>query len=245
MKKILATACAALLAGTIAWGANVYSVNAVGYVKQDLPEGFTMVAPPFSAIGGESITLGQMFGASVPGGTVVFVYVPGPGGGYVSYIYYSSVGHWIFDDGSEEGVISDGEKLTRGEGFWVQVPSGQTLSMVASGEVPGASDGTNKIDIVQGFQILAPAYPANLMVSSNGVPMGGLTPNGGDTIFQWNSGTWNSYTYYSGAGLWAMEVGEEEYVYPTLVLSPGSAFWYLSQASQTNTWNQTKPYAWP
>lgn len=236
MKKVIATACAALLAGTIAWGANVYSVNAVGYVKKDLPAGYSLLSTPFSAVGGTAIDLQTLLG-SVPEDTAVFFSVPG--GGYDTFVYLSWAGGWV---NATTFAAAGGEKVLRGESFWIQLPSATTLSL--AGEVPGAQDATNKINLIQGYQLVASAYPAATVVANSGSPTGGLTPNTDDVIYipKTTGSGYDTYVYLDYLGGWLDAVS---YSPATISFAPASGGWYNSAGAGTNVWSQSKPYVWP
>jgi hypothetical protein len=74
--KALLLAAAFAAAGVATSVAQVYSVNAVGYVNVTLPPGFSLVSNPLNAGTGNN-TVSKLFSniqGGVPGGTRVFIY---------------------------------------------------------------------------------------------------------------------------------------------------------------------------
>ncbi len=230
MKKtglLIAGVC--LLSGMVAWSADpVTSVNAVGVTKLNLPAGFSLIACPFNAVGGQFLTMDEMFGTSLPEGAYVYPYVVGTG--YGRYVFLD--GTW-FD--AESGNPAGTEKIMRGEGVWVYSESAVS-NFVMAGEVPASSIGTNRIHLVEGFQVLAFAFPQEMALSASG-----LTPSEGDYLFKWFDGNYRRYVAFDG--LWYdAEVGGDPV---DVVLGQNEGFLYYSTSLSTNTWNQIKTYQWP
>jgi hypothetical protein len=226
-KSVLLMAGVCLLSGMTAFADPVTSVNAVGVTKVDLPVGFSLLACPFNAVGGQGLSLDEMFGTSLPDLSAVFVYVNGTG--YVSYYYYAGDG-WR-DDGANPVGSS---KVLRGEGFWVYTPE-VVSNLALSGEVPASAVGTNRIDLVQGFQLVSFAFPQDVAVGDSG-----LNPRDLDVVFKYINGAYVSFYYYDGDG-W-----RDDGANPVdLTFRPNEGFWYMSEAAATNTWEQKKTYTWP
>jgi len=224
-KSVLLAAGVCLLSSMTAFADPVTSVNAVGVTKVNLPVGFSMIACPFNAVGAaQGLSLDEMFGTNLPDGATIFVY--DAVSGYVLYQYYTATG-WVDDGGLPAGT----SKILRGEGFWVYAPSAANISL--AGEVPSSANGTNQIDLLNGFQLVSFSFPQEINILDSG-----LVPHENDTIFVYNSGGYILYQYYASMG-WVDDGG----LSANIIFKPNQGFWYLSYGS--NTWNQSKTYTWP
>jgi len=243
MKRLSAIVAGGILAASLVAQAQtpVYSVNAVGYTKVNLPAGFSMVSLPFNSVGGAAMSIDDALGKNFADGTTIFFYM-GAAIGYQSYTYYDNgptdpTTGWYNNSTS---LMEGTNKILRGEGFWIQVTS--ATNVVLAGEVPGGTDATNSIPLVKGFQMVSSAYPAAMSVKN------GLTPSDGDTIFNWTGAAYKSYTYYDNGPTdpttgWydndtSLQVAD-------VSLAIGQAAWYQSVNNANVNWNQTKPYQWP
>ena len=117
-KTLLLTAFVGALGFTAAQ-AQVYSVNAVGYVNKSIPVGFSIVANPLN--NGEN-KVAEVFGAN-----------PGP----LTVYSYSDVGFSInsYDADFEEWLNPD-EVINPGEGFFVLNSGNDAVNITFVGEVP-------------------------------------------------------------------------------------------------------------
>jgi hypothetical protein len=119
-KTLLLTAAVGA-AGVATSMAQVFSVNAVGYVNKTIPaNGFAMVSNPLKAADN---TIDKLF-AGVPVGTTVYKYTPGTG---------YTIG--TFDDlDNSFGAIGKTELLP-GQGVFVKNPGATPLTITFVGEV--------------------------------------------------------------------------------------------------------------
>ena len=109
-KTLIVTAVLAL-AGIVSSSAQVYSVNAVGYVNKSIPKGFSMVANPLVA---SSNTIKDLFNAA-PDGTTIYKF---------NGVSYTS-------NGKDFGEWANpSETLLPGEGAFVSAPSAFTVTFV-------------------------------------------------------------------------------------------------------------------
>jgi hypothetical protein len=159
----------------------VYSVNMVGYVNAEIPQGYSMVSNPLSAADN---SVPALF-SSAPNDTTVFKFNPGTGG---------------YDQMSKVDDVFEGTPLTLepGEGVFVSAPSAFTQTFV--GEVVLDSN----ITIPAGFSVISSVIPqAGLISSDLEYPAAE-----GDTIFQFNptSGGYDSASFVDGA--WEGAEGE-------------------------------------
>jgi hypothetical protein len=139
---LLITAVAA--AGAATSMAQVFSVNAVGYVNKTIPaSGFAMVSNPLKAA---TNTIDALF-AGVPAGTQVYVFDPAT--------KQYDVG--TFDDlDSSFGPTVGPKTLMPGQGVFVRNPTAQPLTITFVGEVP---QGTLNTAMVVGLQIISSQVP--------------------------------------------------------------------------------------
>jgi hypothetical protein len=179
-KTLLLTA--ALSAAGIATSmAQVYSVNAVGYVNTTLKAGFNLISNPLDAADDSIKTLF----AGVPNNTRVYKF---NGTGYDFTTYSTVLGAW------NPPAVAD-MTVTPGEGVFVRLPAGtpdHTVTFV--GEVPqGAASNTQ---VPAGFSIRSSAVPQAGLVSTDlQFPAGN-----NDRIYKWNNAT-SQYTFATFSGV--------------------------------------------
>jgi hypothetical protein len=135
----LLLAAAIGVAGASSAFAQVYSVNAVGYVTLDLPSGFSIIANPLDAGAGNN-TVEKLFTA-VPTGTIIYKY---GAAGYEIISFDPDLGGWD----------PTGKVINPGEGFWIRLPAATKVTFV--GEV---MQGTLSNPIPAGFSLKASQVP--------------------------------------------------------------------------------------
>jgi hypothetical protein len=156
-------------AGAATSMAQVFSVNAVGYVNKTIPaNGFAMVSNPLKAATNK---IDALF-AGVPAGTQVYVYTPGKG---------YDVG--TYDDLDQSfGPTVGPKELLPGQGVFVKNPTAQPLTITFVGEVP---QGTLNTSMVAGLQIVSSQVPQAGTPTDLNFPhtaAQGLTP--GDQVYK-------------------------------------------------------------
>lgn len=157
--------------------AQVFSVNAVGYVNKTIPaKSFALIANPLNAATNSVNALFQ----PVPPGFQVFVYTPGPQGGF-------AVG--AFDDlaGSFQPDAVGNAIIKPGQGVFVKNNDANPVTITFVGEVP---QGTLTTPLVAGLQIVASQVPQAGTPKDLGLPStvaGGASA--GDQIYQFNTAT--------------------------------------------------------
>jgi hypothetical protein len=169
-KTLLLTA--ALSAAGIATSmAQVFSVNAVGYVTKTIPgNGFALISNPLLGATAADNTIQALF-KGAPAGTQIFKY---DGTKFTTA---------TFDDLDNKFVPDTAANLTvmPGEGVFVRNPGAQPLSFTFVGEVP---QGT-----------LTNSLPKGLSIRSSMVPQAGtakdlgLQGGAGDQVFQFDTAT--------------------------------------------------------
>lgn len=155
-------------AGAATSMAQVFSVNAVGYVNKTIPaRGFAMVANPLRAA---TNTVNALF-AGVPDGFQVYVYTPGTG--YATATFDELEGGFV-------GPAANMEILP-GKGVFVQNPAATPVTITFVGEVP---QGNLVTPLVPGLQIVSSQVP------QAGTPTQlGYVGQDGDQIYQFDAAT--------------------------------------------------------
>jgi hypothetical protein len=217
MKKILPFLVIASLLGSLAH-AQVTSVNAVGMVSITLTSGnYHLLQFPFQKQDGSATNVDEMFGDSLPSGTVVYLwdYVNQT---YVEQTYSTRGGGWP----------AELEDVNRGDAFFVFVPGtapNPSYPVVLSGEVPSTQ---KDISMVTGYNLISFPYPTDVdLINAN------LSPESGDQISYWENG-WQTVEYSTRGGGWSD---------PEILFQPGEGFFYFSTSNKN--WQTVKPYDWP
>jgi hypothetical protein len=214
-KTLLLTAVLSA-AGVATSMAQVFSVNAVGYVNVKIPSGnkLALICNPLDAGAGNN-TIANLF-KGVPGGTQVYKF-KSDGTGFVTATY---------DDIDNAFLPADAAATTvePGEGVFVRNTSANELTITFVGEVKqGKLDNT---------------YPKGLSIRSSMVPQAGTAAElgfvgqNGDQIFQFDAATqgYSASTYddIDPAAPWGP---------PLKSLAVGEAFFL--RAAQGGTWTRT------
>lgn len=161
--KTLLLAAALSAAATATAKAQVYSVNAVGYVNTALKPGFNLIANPLDAGAGNVVS---NLLAGVPDGTAVFTFTPGSG----FSINTLDLGEWTDPNAT----------LVPGQGFFVRTPSAVTVTFV--GEV---KQGNLSTPLAQGFNLVASQVPQAGKISTDL----GLSVSDGDIVYKFDADT--------------------------------------------------------
>lgn len=173
-KTLLLTA--ALSAAGIATSmAQVYSVNAVGYVNTTLVPGFTLVSNPLDNKAGNSIQ--NLFGNGIQG-TIpnqLTVYYFNSTTDQFVVAAYDDISLTFLPDASANQVVAPGE------GVFVRNPSNANVTVTFVGEV---MQGNLSTPLPQGFSIKGSQVPVEGTVTSMTLP--GAQ---GDIIYEWNPTT--------------------------------------------------------
>lgn len=159
-KTLLLTA-AVVAAGTLASQAQVYSVNAVGYVNLSLPVNFSMIANPLN---GTNNLLSTVI-PTPPDGTQILKWDAAGQHFKDASQYFDGIG-WIPDD-----------TLSPGEGAFINLPNATTLTFV--GEVPQGNL-TNSLPL--NFSIASMQVPQSVGLSAASFPA-----DDGDQVLFWDN----------------------------------------------------------
>jgi hypothetical protein len=213
-KTLLLTA-ALSAAGVATSMAQVYSVNMVGYINQQIPQGFSMIGNHLNNSPDNRVI--NLFTAP-PNLTTIYKYnTSGPNAGGFSQVRYSD-GEWELDTTLTLGP---------GEGAFINAPSAFTQTFV--GEV---ATGTSTVNLPVGFSIVSSALPQSLPVSQP-APAGLAIPVAPlDQIFRYNPVT-DQYATHTYTG----DVGEE-WDGGEPVPAIGEAFWFRNRGTTARTWTR-------
>lgn len=195
-KTLLLTA-ALSAAGMATSMAQVYSVNAVGYVNTTLKPGFNLVSNPLIA---SNNSIASLF-AGVPSGTRVFTFGEG---GFTTYSYVGApLNRWTPDASTP---------INAGDGVFVLNPGTSDITVTFVGEVPQGAASNQSL-------------PAGLSIKGSKVPQAGTVAElqfpaaPGDRIFKFDPVNGYSTFSYAGAPLnrWTpsvptIDVGEAVFV---------------------------------
>jgi hypothetical protein len=208
--KTLAVIAAIGAAGIATSMAQVYSVNAVGYVNKTIPaKQYALISNPLIAA---TNTINALF-QPVPAGTQVYFYTPGAG--YTVATFDDLAGAYIPDAAANLQVKP-------GQGVFVQNTSTTPVTITFVGEVP---QGTLTTTLVAGLQIVSSQVPQAGTAKDLG-----LVGAAGDQIFQWDVATqkYAASTFDDLANDWL----------PALTpLAVGDAFFLKKVAA--GTWTRT------
>jgi hypothetical protein len=163
-KTLLLTAALGA-AGVSSAIAQVYSVNAVGYVNTVVKPGFNLIANPLDAGEGNN-TVNALLGG-MPNNSAVYTYANG-----TYTINQKAFGNWQ----------SPNNTLVPGQGFFLRVPAGSDLTITFVGEV---KQGTLTTPLAQGFNLVSSQVPQAGGVTS----LLGLPIVNGESVYQFNSTT--------------------------------------------------------
>jgi hypothetical protein len=216
-KTLLLTA--ALSAAGIATSmAQVYSVNAVGYVNTTLFPGFNLISNPLDNKTGNSIQnlFGTGWNGTVPNQTIV-------------YYFNSATDQFVtaqFDDliGTFDPPTAANQVVAPGEGVFVFVPGNANQTVTFVGEVPQGAASNQQVP--PGFSIKGSTVPAAGPITGMNFPAAA-----GDTIYEWNPTT-DQYipsSFDPLFGGWDPQVPN---------IDVGEAFWVFKTGNAAVAWDR-------
>lgn len=179
-KTLLLTAALAA-AGAVTSMAQVYSVNAVGYVNLTIPAGFSIIQNPLKAADNSVAAVI----AAPPDNTVLYIF---SGGKYKVDSF--SGGSW--DDGTEA--------ILPGQGFFIKNQSGAAFTLTFVGEV---MQGNLSTPLAAGFNLVGSQVPQAGIVDTDL----GLTPGENDVVYQFLPATQKYAVDSFSGGSWDTATG--------------------------------------
>jgi len=214
-KTLLLTA--ALSAAGIATSmAQVYSVNAVGYVNTTVVPGFNLISNPLNNTTGNTVQ--NLFGTgiqgTIPNGFLVYYFDPATDLFVTSN--YDDIDQAFLPTANAATVVAPGN------GVFVFNPGTANVTVTFVGEVPQGTASNQQLP--QGFSIKASTVPAGGPITGMGFPA-----VQGDVIYEWNATT-DTYVVSSFDdidGTWLPQVPD---------IAVGEAFFLLKAANVA--WNR-------
>jgi hypothetical protein len=167
--KTLLLAAVLTAAGAATSLAQVYSVNAVGYVNFPAPVGFSLIANPLDNKTGNNL---NNLITNVPLGTTIYKF--DGASGFSSSVFF---GTWVPD-----------VTLVPGEGAFINLDTATTLTFV--GEV---MQGALTTPVPAGFSIKSSQVPQSVELGTIGFPAGL-----GDTVYFFRAGAYVSSVWFGG-----------------------------------------------
>jgi hypothetical protein len=182
-------------------GTQVVSQNIVGYVRLNLNRGYNLIG---NQLNNGNNTIGSVL--NVPDGTTIYKF----NGKYSANSYVD--GAWDLPSMT----------LPVGEGFFINVPSATTITLI--GEV---SQNNNKT-LANGISLLS----VPMAVGGSLTDVGGLVANEGDVVYQWTGTGFGATEFVDGS--WSpsvpnVKVGEGFFL-------KGSGRSYVVNGSNNNSW---------
>ena len=225
MKKTLWIAIIGALAASViaASAQEVLSGNAVGYVKVDISNTFTVINMPFDDMSGGPTMFTNTIGPQVAGvGAVLYVWT-----GEIWDPKRYERGNW----NNAAGVA-----LEPGVAYFLKRPTSWTgtSNITLTGEVPEATNTQRSVRGSGNFDMVSFAYPAevkftNTLLAAQG---GGV----GAAIYTWTGSIWDPRRYERGN--WNNAAN--------LTLKPGVGYFFKAATAGAGfTWRQLRPYTWP
>jgi hypothetical protein len=227
-KTLLLTA-ALTAAGIASSMAQVYSVNAVGYVNVTLKKGYNLISNPLNNAGN---TIGELIpvNSNLPDGTVLVTWNANLG----------TIGGFDSDAPAfYPGIVWDpaGPALPPGQAFYLYIPEASpnaTYTVTFVGEVP---QGNLSVDMVGSgrYNSIATPVPQTGTISTDLK----FTPSDGDTLLKWDSNKNPPgfadlvYVYNDGVG-WN---DGNQVVEPTIGISEG--FFLLRTSTTGVDWTRS------
>jgi len=198
--------------------AQVYSVNAVGYVNTTLLPGFNLISNPLNNTAGNTIAnlFGTGWNGTIPPGTIVY---------YFNAVTDSFViAGWDDLTGSFEPAANAATDVPVGQGVFIFVGGAANQQITFVGEVAqGAASNTL---IPSGFSIRASTVPAAGAITSMNFPAAD-----GDIIYEWNPTT----DAYVISGFDALVGGWSP---GTPNIDVGEAFWVSKTGTVPVAWDR-------
>ncbi|HKQ36706.1 MAG TPA: hypothetical protein VJ063_01435 [Verrucomicrobiae bacterium] len=229
-KTLLLTA-ALSAAGLATSMAQVYSVNAVGYVNQSVPaNGLAILAVPLNGTNNSMNTT-----LALPNGF----------DGTTAYRFDASAQNyrdpitWIEGFGWFSASDAD-PTINPGEGVWIQNLAAAALNITFVGEVPSGTL-NNAIPGGNQLKLASSVVPKGLPIgdAASAATTLGFPAGDGDTLYVFSPAIQNykdPYTYIDGFGWFSANADDSGPGGP--VIAPGTGFW-TQKAGAPATWTQT------
>jgi hypothetical protein len=242
-KTLLLTA-ALSAAGLLPSMAQVFSVNAVGYVKVSMPGGdkLAIIAPPLNGTPNNDVNNTIKLPDPGSSGCLLFRWDAAIQQFRNPVTWFDGFGWFIDDDGdgNPDPVI-----INPGEACWLQNVTGSQLDFTMVGDVPAGIDQVNRVVGVNKLDLKSARVPRNQPLGDTTVNATGTLnfpaePN--DLVFIWDvlaQQFENPWTYFANYG-WFRDENPNPTDSGGPVIPPGSGFWsQKAQASPDADWKMS------
>ena len=197
--------------------AQVYSVNAVGFVNVTCPPGFSIIANPLE---GATNTVQALMPSSLPFLTSIFKFDPN-GGGFTPVVHLGS-GNWT----------ANATTLVPGEGFFFKNPSATNITITFVGNV---KQGTLTTSLPQGFSLVSSQVPQQGLVNTDlGMPVGFL-----DAVFRFNGSAYEPFVVVNAGNPTAVPPVPPTWAGGEPVINVGEGFFVKKQSTGVTAWTRT------
>lgn len=248
---VVGIAAAAMVAALSSYGqTNVYSRNAVGAIRVDIPPTgqFALAGYNFKPIGADTITCSDLFGTNqlVKNNFPTFatrIYFWDPAANGYLTVFQKADGNFYR---AASPYPATNPVISAGQGFWIQSPNGATTTTVVylMGEVISSND-LDRV-MVNTFQLIANPYSAPLDLNDTNIhwQADGATANNfasfADQCFIWNGAGYDAYYLRASDWKWHYQVGNA--LGSNAAISVGGGAWYKARNVFTNS--LVRPYPW-
>jgi hypothetical protein len=191
-KAILFTA-ALVAAGAASSMAQVYSVNAVGYVNLTLPAGFSIIANPLN--GNPDNSLDTILPLPAAGNEAIVYRWDAGVQNYTTLLTFFDGFGWF-----DPGMNPDNLIIDPGEGFFINLPAPGPFNITLVGEVP---QGSLSNPLVPGLNMVSSQVPQALPIGDRVALDDGdldFPAANEDILYLWNGSGYDLYTYFDGFG---------------------------------------------
>jgi len=202
--------------------AQVYSVNAVGYVNTPLLPGFNLISNPLNNTAANGNTIGNLLGTgwngTIPDGTIAY-YFNATTDAFVIASYEALFGEW-------GPAAAAGQAVPPGEGLFIFVPGAANQTVTFVGEVPQGT--ASNTQVPAGFSIKGSTVPVAGAINAAGV---NFPADDGDIIYEWNATT-DAYvisTFSTLFGGWDPQIPN---------IDVGEAFWVNNTGAASQAWDR-------
>jgi hypothetical protein len=212
--------------------AQVYSLNAVGYINVNVPTGFSIIADQLYATNQQTAqSVNDIFGPTLLNGGLttpdpyagVVLYLWGNGGFQAALEVQQQTGAPFWSNPTEAYSTS----FNPGQAAFIYNPNA-AFTMTFVGQVP---QGTVTNQLVSGFNLVSSVVPQTGALDSDL----NLTPGIGDIVYVWGNGGYQAadeWEVNGGAPFWSLGSS------PTNTVGAG-LFYYNATISSTNNWVRT------
>jgi hypothetical protein len=226
---ILSGVLAALTSASVM--AQVYSLNAVGYINVTLPaQQFAMISDQLY-YGGQGVanTLSPMLDSQLLTAT----------GAGITFYKFAAGSYTVLSvnaqgTGYSSSATAQSMTLNPGEGIFVYNPSATAFTLTLVGTVPQGNL-TNTAAKASGFSMISSLVPQAGTLDTNATTGLNFTPNNFDLVYLFAAGSYSTYTANYNTG----QLGYSSDPGPRPSVAVGQSFFYYTTNSTGLNWTRT------